>query len=120
MVYKFSKTFFAFICILWSASTAFAQNPKKIEDVVIKTNIVCSHCKKCETCGQLFKSGLTNLKGVKNYQLDEKAMTIKVTYQPKKTTVEKIRMAISKLGYDADDVKADPAGYAKLDSCCKK
>ena len=117
---KSLKAVFAFLCILWSVSPTFAQDSKKTAEAIIKTNIVCSHCKKCETCGQLFKSGLTNLKGVKNYRLDEKAMTITVTYQPKKTTVEKIRMAISKLGYDADDVKADPAGYAKLDSCCKK
>jgi periplasmic mercuric ion binding protein len=53
-------------------------------------------------------------------ELDDKAMTIKVTYNPKKITPEKIRVAISKLGYDADDVKADPKAYEALDGCCKK
>ena len=27
---------------------------------------------------------------------------------------------ISKLGYDADEVKADKEAYEKLDGCCKK
>lgn len=52
--------------------------------------------------------------------LDEKAMTIKVVYNTKKTNVDNIRQAISKLGYDADDVKADIVAYEGLDDCCKK
>lgn len=52
--------------------------------------------------------------------LDDKAMTIKVTYNSKKTDLAKIKTAISKLGYDADDVKADPVTYDGLDGCCKK
>jgi len=52
--------------------------------------------------------------------LDEKSMTIKVTYNSKKTDLQKIKQAISKLGYDADDVKAEEVAYAGLDDCCKK
>ena len=33
---------------------------------------------------------------------------------------ETIREVISKLGYDADNVKADNDAYNKLDGCCKK
>jgi hypothetical protein len=54
------------------------------------------------------------------YELDEKNMSITVYYNSKKTDLDKIRKAISQLGYDADDVKADPAAYEKLDGCCKK
>ena len=36
-----------------------------------------------------------------------------------KTSPEEIKEAISKLGYDADEVKADSAAYNKLPSCCK-
>jgi hypothetical protein len=43
-----------------------------------------------------------------------------VTYKKSKTSPEKIRKAISKVGYDADDVTADPKAYSKLDACCKK
>jgi len=64
-------------------------------------------------------ANMLKIKGVKMYTLDEKSMSILVYYNPKKTNLETIRTAISKIGYDADDVKADPAGYEKLDSCCK-
>ena len=89
------------------------------EKIIIKTNIYCDHCKKCESCGDKLQKELFT-KGIKNIALDEKAMTITVTYNPEKITVEKIRERISKLGYDADDVKADTAAYQKLDGCCKK
>ncbi len=45
-------------------------------------------------------------------------MTIK--YNPAKTDVAKLKANISKTGYDAEEVLADEAGYAKLPSCCKK
>jgi hypothetical protein len=45
---------------------------------------------------------------------------VTVTFNSKKTDEQKIRETISKAGYDADDVKADPKGVTKLDDCCKK
>ena len=59
------------------------------------------------------------IKGLKMYELDDKAMTFTVYFNSKKTNLQAIREGISKLGYDADDVKADPIGYEKLDGCCK-
>ena len=51
--------------------------------------------------------------------LNEKEMTITVFFNAKKTDLPAIRTAISQLGYDADDVKADPKAYEALDGCCK-
>ena len=104
---------------LFSAS-ASAQKQKTVETVIIKTAIYCDHCKACETCGPKFEKVLLREKGVQMVTLDEKAMTIKVVYNTKKTNLQTIRTAISKLGYDADNVKADAVAYAGLDGCCKK
>jgi periplasmic mercuric ion binding protein len=93
------------------------NNPKTLS---VKTKIYCNHCSVCETCGHLFLKVLPFENGIKKVDLDEKKMEITVLYNPKKTTPEKIRTAISKLGYDADDVPADKAAYEKLDGCCKK
>jgi copper chaperone CopZ len=60
------------------------------------------------------------IKGLKMYELDEKKMTITVYYNTQKTNLQTIKKAISQLGYDADDVKADVSAYEKLDGCCKK
>lgn len=100
--------------------TAFAQKGKKNEKAIIKTVFYCDHCKQCETCGQNFQANMLKIKGVKMYELDEEKMTITVYYNGQKTNIKTIRDAISKMGFDADEVKADIAAYEKLDGCCKK
>ncbi|KGO92006.1 cation transporter [Flavobacterium subsaxonicum] len=102
------------------SNTVSAQEQKTVQTAVIKTAIYCDHCKHCETCGDKFNQKLIKEKGVQMVVLDEKAMTIKVTYNSKKTDLNKIKLAISKLGYDADDVKAEAVAYEGLDDCCKK
>lgn len=99
------------------SNTAFAQ--KTIQTAVIKTVIHCDHCKACETCGEKFNKTLLREKGVQMVELDEKEMTIKVVFNSKKTNLDNVRTAITKLGYDADDLKADPKAYEGLDNCCK-
>ena len=110
------STIVLFIVFLIS-NTAFAQKKKK--KAVIKTTLNCDHCKECETCGLKFKTEILKIKGVKMYELDDKAMTFTVYYNAKKTNLQTIKVAISKLGYDADDVKATQEGLATLDGCCK-
>ena len=102
------------------SNTVSAQEQKTVQTAVIKTAIYCDHCKHCETCGDKFNQKLIKEKGVQMVVLDEKAMTIKVTYNSKKTDLQKIKLAISKLGYDADEVKAEAVAYEGLDDCCKK
>lgn len=99
------------------SNKAIAQ--KTNQKAVIKTILNCDHCKECETCGLKFKTEMLKINGVKMYELDDKKMTFTVYYNPKKTNIQAIREAISKLGYDADGVKADPKGYESLDGCCK-
>ncbi len=90
------------------------------QTVVIKTNIYCSHFQQCGGGAPRVQTGLSTVAGISAVVIDEKAMTITVTYDSSVTSPEAIRTAISQLGLDADDVKADPEAYAKLDGCCKK
>ncbi|WP_430613598.1 heavy-metal-associated domain-containing protein [Flavobacterium sp. JP2137] len=101
------------------AVSAFAQTAKNNEKAVIKTAIYCEHCKECESCGKTFKSTLFKMSGVRQFDIDDQAQTITVYYSPKKVSLAQIKQAISKMGYDADEVKADPAAYEQLDDCCK-
>jgi len=100
--------------------SAFSQKKKNIQTVVIKTNIYCDHCKQCETCGDKFHKNLYNEDGIKSVEVNSKANTITVIYDLRKMDADRIRQFIAKLGYDADEVKADPAAVKKLDDCCKK
>jgi len=102
---------FSFVGIAQSGSS---------KTLVVKTNIYCDHCLDCGDCGGKLVHELSFEKGIKTNVVDPKAMTITITYNSEKTTPEKLREAISKLGFDADDVKADLTAYNKLDGCCKK
>jgi periplasmic mercuric ion binding protein len=108
------------ILILFAAANiSFAQTANK-QTITIKTAIYCDHCKKCESCGGRIDKELPFIKGLTDYKFDEKAMTITITYNTTKTTPEQLKQAISKIGFDADDIKADPKAVAKFDGCCKK
>lgn len=109
-----------FLSLFFYSQTTLAQENKRNEKAIIKTTIYCDHCNQCETCGQNFQSNIYKIKGVKMYELDAENMTITVYYNTKKTDLQAIKTAISKLGYDADDVKADAVAYENLDNCCKK
>ncbi|MBK7856794.1 MAG: cation transporter [Bacteroidetes bacterium] len=82
-------------------------------EVKIRTSAVCSMCK------QKLESELAYEKGVKfaKVNLDDKMLT--VNYNDKKTSAEKIKIAIIKLGYNADEMKADSIAYWNLPECCR-
>ncbi len=107
---------FVFTLFLISNTTMAQKTNGK---AVIKTTLHCNHCKECETCGLKFKTEMLKIKGVKMYELDDKAQTFTIYYNPKKTTLQAIKEGIAELGYDADDVKATDEGIASLDGCCK-
>ncbi len=107
------------LVLLLLAGTMQAQEGKTIQKAVIKTSITCDHCKQCETCGGLLETTLLKSKGIQMITLNEKEATIDVIYNSKKTDLSTIKTAISKLGYAADEVPADPKGYELLDGCCK-
>lgn len=98
--------------------TANAQS--KIVTINIKSSIYCDHCQKCPSCAKRLESAVYSVKGIKRVDIDDKAKTLTVVYNSEKTTQETIKQAITKVGFDADNMKADPIAYTKLDDCCKK
>jgi periplasmic mercuric ion binding protein len=103
----------AFSLLLMFTSAVKAQETNTAE-IKIQTSAVC------ETCKKTIEQALAFEKGVKKSELDLNTKIVSVVYNPNKTTPEKIRVAISNAGYDADSVKANPKTYKKLEECCKK
>lgn len=97
---------------LFAAGLAAAQS--KDAQVKIKTSAVCGMCKKT------IEKYLAYEKGVQSSDLDVKTKTVTVNYNPKKTDVDKIKKAINKSGYDAEETVADAKAYDQLEDCCKK
>ncbi len=113
-------TFFSLFFILtFGTGFAFGQS-KNAETMTIKTKIDCDHCLKCESCGGRLNAALKEVWGIKRIKIDPQANSIMVVYKPSKTNPTQIKKAISEAGYDADEVKALPDAYLKLDECCKK
>jgi copper chaperone CopZ len=102
------------VVALFSLSVSFAQDSKKEEQVQIKTSAVCKMCK------STIEKQLSYEKGVKTSNLDVDSKIVTVTYNPKKTDINRIKKAITESGYDADEVVAQEKAYNNLDPCCKK
>lgn len=92
---------------------ANAQNKKDVQTIVIQTNGVCGKCQ------SLITESITSQEGIKECKYDAATSKVTVAYNPSKTTPDKIRQAISKTGYNADNMKADAAARAKLPACCR-
>lgn len=101
-------------------STGLVAAQSRIQTSTIQSDIACDHCTKCESCGQSLQKSLFKIKGVKDLTIVEDKQQFVVTYDTRKTDIETIRQQISRSGFRADDIKADPVAYEKLDGCCKK
>lgn len=98
----------------FSQEQANVKPDSKSEEIKIQTSAQCQMCK------DRIEGGLSFEKGIKSaiLNLEDKVLTVK--FRTGKTDADKIKKAVSKLGYDADDVAADPEAYEKLPACCKK
>jgi len=109
-----------FLLIILACLGTTAMAGQKIATINIKTAIYCDHCMKCESCGQRLEKAVYTEKGIKRVDIDDKNQTVTVVYNAEKTSPEKLRQAIAKAGFDADDIKGNAAVYATWDDCCKK
>ena len=89
---------------------AKAQNT----EIVITTTAVCQECK------EAVEKALMDEKGVKFAELDSDTKKVRVVYNASKTNPDQLRKAITLVGYDADDVPADPEAFKRLSPCCTK
>ena len=106
---KTIKIIFLFIIASGITNHATAQS----DTVYIKTSAICDDCK------ERIENDLSFEKGIKSGKLDLNTNMVTVIYNPKKTDPQKIREAITRIGYDADTLKAVLKSYNKLPECCK-
>ena len=71
------------------------DKPQKKEVVVLSCDLHCQGC-----CDKIMKN-IAWEKGVKDIVCDLKTKTVKVTYDPRKTDVEKLLKAFEKIGKPA-------------------
>ncbi len=103
----------ALVSLITLGVSAQKAASKGEQTVTIQTNGVC------QKCADKFKENVPYFKGVKSYTYDMKTAKLTINYDSKKTNPDQLRQQISKLGYNADNVKADAAARAKLPACCR-
>lgn len=93
------KSMMTFVLLMMSMLTFAAS---KNDSTVVYTTMPQMHCANCEA---KIKGNLRFEKGVKDIKTNVEAQTVSVTYNPKKTTKEKICKGFEKFGYKARVLK---------------
>ncbi len=99
---------------LLTAGLLNAQDRKAPAQLDIRTSSVCDMCEKTIETEMLYE------KGVKAVDLDLVSGIVRIDYDPKRTDPDKLRKALTGLGYSADDIPADPEAFKDLPACCQK
>lgn len=108
------KNSLLFLLALVVSSYGFSQKATgKTETVVIMTSAECDECK------ERIEGSLNYTKGVKFAELDVESRKLTVKFKNDVISLEEIKKQISLLGYNADEVLADPTAFEKLPACCK-
>jgi len=102
------------LVLLPIALMAQDDKKKKTETVKIQTSAICEDCK------ARLEKDIAFEKGVRAVELDEKTKIITITYKTGKNDKESLKKAITKIGYDADEMPADQKAHDKLPDCCQK
>jgi len=111
---KITTLFMAILLMAGMSSFAQSEKESKFETITIKTSAVCEQCKDRLEHDMAFE------KGVKSVVLDLETKELTVTFKRGKNTRENLKKAVTKIGYDADDLVADQKAYDNLPTCCKK
>lgn len=72
-----------------------------------------------EACKTRIENYLKREYGVASSLVNFRRHTVTVQYIADRTNVENIKTAIANLGYDADDVTANPDAYKRLPKTCQ-
>jgi copper chaperone CopZ len=97
-----------------TAMVDYSDPAKKIDTVNIQTSAVCKMCK------ERLEHDMSFEKGVKSVELDMDSKVLTIVYKKDKTTVEKLKKAVTEIGYDADEMVADQKAHDRLPACCQK
>jgi copper chaperone CopZ len=102
------KKLFIGLLLLVSGS-ALAQT----SEVTFWVNGICGMCEK------RIESALINSSGVKFADWDNQTSQVKVAYNSKKITEQKLHEILAGAGHDTQKVSAKDEDYAKVPGCCK-
>jgi periplasmic mercuric ion binding protein len=108
------KAFILAIMVMTAFSIPSFAQQKGIQKAVIKTPGV-----QCEDCKTRIENHLAHEDGVSSVKADYRKHTVTVVWYTDRTNIENIKTALANMGYDADDVTAEPDAYKRLPVTCR-
>lgn len=99
--------------ITFILASSFGVSAQKTAVANIITSAECGKCK------STIESKMNYTKGVVYAELNVDTKVLEVKYNPKKTNVDTLREELSHIGYDADEVAANPEKQIQLPACCQ-
>jgi periplasmic mercuric ion binding protein len=116
------KIFFVLFFLAFAQITAFAQSTAAATTAqtdakgIITTTLNVSG--NCGMCKRRIEEACV-IKGVKSAKWDAKTSVLSVSFDSKRTNLDKIGASIAKAGYDNDRAKTSDKAYNKLPQCCQ-
>jgi mercuric ion binding protein len=108
------KTFLLGIIAFLGISNVSSAQHKNMEKAVINTPGVMA-----EACKTGIENFLVHEYGVSSVRADYRRHTVTVTWYTNRTNIENIKTALANMGYDADDVTAEPEAFKRILPACK-
>jgi periplasmic mercuric ion binding protein len=105
---------FAIVFFLMFFSVPAMSQGRNNAEVEILTSAQCPMCK------ERIEKTLIFERGVRDAVLDMETKKVTVRYHTRRTDPDRLRKAINRVGYDADQTEADQEAYSKLPGCCRK
>jgi copper chaperone CopZ len=94
---------------LFGTSSLFAQN--KTEKFKVFGN--------CGMCEKRIETAAKSIEGVAKAEWNKETKMMEVTFDESEANINKIQLAIVKVGHDTEMNKADDKVYNALPACCK-
>ena len=91
----------------FACSSAVAKSEIKLESMV------------CDMCAYTIENEISELNGLVKIVIDEQKKTGYFSYNSSVIDLSTIEKAIAKLGYSANNTKADPEAFEALAACCQ-
>lgn len=102
------------LALVVSISTLQAQQKKPVTIKIQTPGAICVECKNRIEEFMKYEDGVTKI------VVYPSSKYTNVSYLTDRTNVENIKTAIANIGYDADEIKANPDAYKELPLTCKK
>jgi copper chaperone CopZ len=106
-----TKSMILVVGLLFFSMTSFFTMEAKTEKIKVYGN--------CGQCKTRIEKAAKSIAGVNKASWESKDEMLTVTYDPAKTTTQKIEEAVAKVGHDTDHVKATDKVYNALPACCQ-